>query len=61
VHWDDLFRPIGKPVRPMRYFLDDFRVTMRFLMERGPADGVEVLIPAPFRTADPFAGLLSKD
>lgn len=59
VHWDDFFRPIDKPVRPMRYALDDFRVTMRFLLERGKADGVEVLIPAPWRTADPFAGLPS--
>lgn len=59
VHWDDLFRPIDKPVRPMRYAMDDFRVTMRFLLERGEADGVEVLIPAPWRTADPFAGLPS--
>lgn len=59
VHWDDLFRSIDKPVRPMRYVMDDFRVTMRFLMERGEADGVEVMLPAPWRTADPFAGLPS--
>lgn len=60
VHWDDFFRPIDKPVRPMRYALDDFDVTMGFLRERGLADGVEVLLPAPWRTADPFAGLLSE-
>lgn len=60
VHWDDFFRPIDKPVRPMPYFLDDIRVTMRFLLRRGAADGVEVLLPAPWRSVDPFAGLESK-
>lgn len=60
VHWDDFFRPIDKPVRPMRYALDDFEVTMRFLLDRATADGVEVLLPAPWRTADPFAGFLSR-
>jgi L-ascorbate metabolism protein UlaG (beta-lactamase superfamily) len=61
VHWDDFFRPLDKSVRPMRYFMDDFGVTMRFMLARGKADGVEVLLPAPWRTADPFAGLESKD
>jgi L-ascorbate metabolism protein UlaG (beta-lactamase superfamily) len=59
VHWDDIFRPLDKPVRPMRYAMDDFSVTMRFLLERAEADDVEILIPAPWRTADPFAGLPS--
>lgn len=57
VHWDDLFRPLGKPVRPARYLFDDFEVTMRFLLEYAAADGVEVAIPVPWRAADPFAGL----
>lgn len=61
VHWDDLFRPIGKPPRPMPYALDDLDVTMNFLLERAAADGVELLLPVPWRSADPFAGLLSKD
>lgn len=60
VHWDDFFRPIGKPVRPMRYALDDLEVTLRFLLDRAAADGVEILLPAPWRVADPFGGLASE-
>ncbi len=57
VHWDDIFRPLDKPVRPMSYLVDDLDVTMGFLLERAAADGVQVAIPVPWRPADPFAGL----
>ncbi|HEV2342860.1 MAG TPA: MBL fold metallo-hydrolase [Actinocrinis sp.] len=56
VHWDDFFRSLDRPVRPLRYFADDFGATMRFLLDRAAADGVEVAIPVPWRPADPFAG-----
>lgn len=57
VHWDDFFRPLGRPVRPLRYLVDDFGATMRFLLDRAAAEGVEVAIPIPWRPADPFADL----
>lgn len=57
VHWDDFFRPLGRPVRPLRYFADDFGATMRFLLDRAAADGVDVAIPVLWQSADPFAGL----
>jgi L-ascorbate metabolism protein UlaG (beta-lactamase superfamily) len=57
VHWDDMFRGIGRPLRPMPYAMDDFPRTFREILTRAETDGVEVVLPVPWQPADPFAGL----
>lgn len=54
IHWDDFTRPLSEPLVPMPYLTDDFDANMRFLIERGAADGVEIeLMPAAV-PLDPF-------
>lgn len=57
VHWDDFFRPLTKPLKPLFYAADDFDVVMRFLLDRGDRAGVDVVLPSAWRRTDPFAGL----
>jgi len=57
MHWDDLFRGIGRPLRPMPYAMDDFPRAFREILARAEADEVEVVLPVPWQPADPFAGL----
>lgn len=57
IHWDDFTRPLDEPLVPMPYLTDDFDTSMRFLIGRGRAEGVDIkLIPAGV-PLDPFAGL----
>jgi L-ascorbate metabolism protein UlaG (beta-lactamase superfamily) len=62
IHWDDFTRPLDQLLVPMPYLTDDFDASMRFLIERGAAEDVEIkLIPAglpldPFRNAVPGDG-----
>jgi L-ascorbate metabolism protein UlaG (beta-lactamase superfamily) len=57
IHWDDFTRPLDRPLVPFPRALDDVDATLRFLRERGRAEGVEVALPAAFERVDPFAGL----
>jgi L-ascorbate metabolism protein UlaG (beta-lactamase superfamily) len=57
VHWDDFFRPLSEPLRPMVGPLDSFADSMRRLLQCGATDGVEVLLPVAWQVTDPFAGL----
>ena len=57
IHWDDFFRGLDKPLRPMAYALDSFPDSMRRILRCATTDGVEVLLPVAWQTADPFAGL----
>lgn len=57
IHWDDFTLPLSEPLVPMPYVADDFNVTLAFLQKRRSTEGVEIAIPRPFVTIDPFAGL----
>jgi L-ascorbate metabolism protein UlaG (beta-lactamase superfamily) len=54
VHWDDFFRSLDKPLRPLPYAADDFPATMRRLLRLAGND-VEVLLPRLWQSSDPFA------
>jgi L-ascorbate metabolism protein UlaG (beta-lactamase superfamily) len=57
VHWDDFFRSLDQPLRPMPYAMDSFADSMQHILRRATADGVEVLLPVPWQPTDPFTGL----
>jgi L-ascorbate metabolism protein UlaG (beta-lactamase superfamily) len=57
VHWDDFCKPLGEPLVPLPWLVDDFDVTMRFLRARGESAGVDVRVPVAWAATDPFAGL----
>ncbi|MEU1365402.1 MBL fold metallo-hydrolase [Streptomyces sp. NPDC005803] len=54
IHWDDFFRPLDRPLRPFRAFLDDFTVTMDFLTRKAERAGVALALPVLGRRADPW-------
>lgn len=54
VHWDRFWRPLSKPLKPLPFFADDFAASLRFLTERGEAEGVQVSVPTAWQSEDPF-------
>lgn len=61
VHWDDFFRRLDEPLRPMRYPLDDFDRGMHHILTRAHTDNVEVLLPVPWQHTDPFENSPAND
>lgn len=55
IHWDNFALPLDRPLQPIPQLFDDFAATMRFLTERGRAEGVDVSLPAALTAFDPFA------
>ena len=55
IHWDDFWKPLSDPLVPAPRFMDDFDTTMRFMLDRGRRDGVDIRIPEAWVAADPFA------
>lgn len=56
IHWDDFTRPLDEPLVPMPYLTDDFDATMRFLIGRSRAEGVEVRLMPVGVALNPFVG-----
>jgi L-ascorbate metabolism protein UlaG (beta-lactamase superfamily) len=56
-HWDDLWRPLSRPLAPLPPILDDVPATMRALAARAAEDGVDLRVPTSWQPTDPFAGL----
>ncbi|MEU1469990.1 MBL fold metallo-hydrolase [Streptomyces sp. NPDC005761] len=54
IHWDDFFRPLDRPLRPFRAFLDDFTATMEYLTRKADAEGVALALPVVGRQTDPW-------
>ncbi|WP_183254163.1 MBL fold metallo-hydrolase [Brevundimonas basaltis] len=50
-HWDDFFISLDKPLRPMRRLIDDVETALDWVEAAAGRDGVELIIPAPFRPA----------
>jgi L-ascorbate metabolism protein UlaG (beta-lactamase superfamily) len=57
IHWDDFTRSLERPLLAFPRAVDDLDAALRFLLERGRAEGVEVRLAQPFEKVDPFAGL----
>jgi L-ascorbate metabolism protein UlaG (beta-lactamase superfamily) len=57
IHWDDFTLPLEQPLVPLPRPLDDFDASMRFLLERGRQDNVDVKFAPAWIKVDPFAGL----
>lgn len=55
VHWDDFFLPLNQPLKPMPYIADDFNAAMKFVIDSGRRDGIEVTLPVPWQSTNPFA------
>jgi L-ascorbate metabolism protein UlaG (beta-lactamase superfamily) len=55
VHWDDFFRTLDQPFRPLPYLVDDFDATMNRLIPLAERAGVEVLLPTPWQPTNPLA------
>ncbi|MFE7623939.1 MBL fold metallo-hydrolase [Streptomyces sp. NPDC057509] len=54
IHWDDFFRPLDRPLRPFRAFLDDFPATMDFLTRAADRTDVRLALPALGLRTDPW-------
>lgn len=45
IHWDDFWKPLNSVPIPQPWPIDDFKVTMDFLLKKGEQDKVEIRIP----------------
>ena len=57
IHWDDFWLSADQPMQPLPPPIDQFDVSMRFLMARGTAERVEIRLPLPWQAMDVFSGL----
>lgn len=57
IHWDDFWLPSDQPMRPLPPPLDKFDVSMKFLVERGAQEQVDIRLPLPWQAMDVFHGL----
>lgn len=55
IHWDDLFRPLTRPLKAFPYIGDDFSVTMNILGDLADQDGIPLHLPTVWQPADPWA------
>ena len=42
IHWDDFFQPLGRPLQPLRVFLDDIPLTMKRITPLAARDHVMI-------------------
>jgi L-ascorbate metabolism protein UlaG (beta-lactamase superfamily) len=54
IHWDDFFRPLGRPLRALPYAGDDLDVSMRVLTELAAEDAVPLHLPTLWERYDPW-------
>lgn len=57
IHWDDFFRSLDHPLVPMSPLIDNFDRTMRLLLKRARADGVDLRMAQSWQPFDPLSGL----
>ena len=57
IHWDDFFRPLDQPLRPLPLFGDDLDATMRVLVPLAEEDGVSLHFPSVWMREDPWTDL----
>lgn len=54
IHWDAFWKPLSKPLRPLPRVVDNVQASMRYLAERGEADGVQITMPLAWEAVEPF-------
>lgn len=54
MHWDDMFRGLDKPLRPLPYAGGSLPVAMDWLLNLAERDDVEVMLPILWQPTDPF-------
>lgn len=54
IHWDDLFRPLSKPLRALPYAADDLDASMRVLDRLAAEDGIPLDMPTVWQREDPW-------
>jgi L-ascorbate metabolism protein UlaG (beta-lactamase superfamily) len=57
VHWDDLWRPLSRPLRPLPHVVDDVAATLRWLCATAADAGVDLRLPTQWQPTDPFVSL----
>lgn len=57
IHWDDFFRPLDRPMRPMPRLFQNLDAVMPVLYRLKQRDGVELVLPRVWETIDPVVGL----
>lgn len=57
IHWDDFFRPLGRPLRALPYAGDDLDVTMGVFEQLADEQGVGLHFPTVWQREDPWRGL----
>ena len=57
IHWDDFFRPLSEPMRPMPRLFDKVDEAIQFLRSHPGPHKPDIQIALPFVKTDPFAGL----
>lgn len=57
IHWDDFWKPLDQPLVPFPWYADNFDKSMRYLLERGSNEGVEVKLLPAWKAIDPFSTL----
>ena len=57
-HWDDFFRPLDRPLRPLPYAFDDMRTSLDVLTACARRDRVDLQLPTLWRRADPWADMV---
>ncbi|HEX4226909.1 MAG TPA: MBL fold metallo-hydrolase [Pseudonocardiaceae bacterium] len=55
VHWDDFFTSLDRPLRMSPNFFDDLDTAMDRLLPLARRNGIDVMLPAAWVPADPFA------
>ena len=53
-HWDDFFRSLDRPLRPLPYAGDDLDVSMRVLSNLAAEDQLPLHLPTLWQRADPW-------
>ncbi len=54
IHWDDFTKPLDQPLVGMPKLLDDFNVSMPFLIKRGKEEAVDIRLAPTWIKVDPF-------
>ncbi|MGI9285661.1 MAG: MBL fold metallo-hydrolase [Pseudomonadales bacterium] len=57
IHWDDFTRPLAQPLVPAPLLIDEFDVSMNFVLRRANEEGIDVKMLPEWVALDPFAGL----
>ncbi|MBO0881182.1 MAG: MBL fold metallo-hydrolase [Mycobacterium sp.] len=54
IHWDDLLRPLSKPLRALPYAADNLDVSLGVLSKLAKQDGIALDLPTVWRREDPW-------